>query len=193
MRAIRITLYSMLLFLLAGCGSSIPTDSPGPSSQIIDSGSFTATVTGDFEITMPPGTILYTYTPALPDLGLPEKDSLLMTVGGAASDLKQIIFDLPTGLSAGTYPVTSIVEAEDNAAVTAAFSVLVGSSEDSEPVAMEFNRDVYGTLTLSEVGETLNGSFEFSADAVRFEATGEEIRQTITAEGTFSDVPYFSE
>ncbi|MDQ7035471.1 MAG: hypothetical protein Q9P01_11725 [Anaerolineae bacterium] len=61
---------------------------------------------------------------------------------------------------------------------------------DDAPRIQAYRQNIEGTLTLSAVGETISGVFEFSAQWVTGNSTGETVTRTVSISGAFTDVPY---
>lgn len=57
----------------------------------------------------------------------------------------------------------------------------------------DFDNEVQGTITLdqmgSENGDNFSGSFEFTATMIDTDGDGQEVRKTVTVQGTFTDIP----
>ena len=53
-----------------------------------------------------------------------------------------------------------------------------------------YNQNVSGSLTLVEVGETISGVFEFTADWVTGNDSGETVTRTVIVSGEFAGVVY---
>lgn len=179
------TLYRFLaplvaVLLLAACAAA-----PTPTPTALPPGSFSAEISGDVNVTMPPGEARYAYVDEVDiDTFIPAHNELLFF---QFSDDKLYQVSIEFGLEAqpGTYPFEG-AEVSEDISVAAMFSDYETGGEVIERDLIDYSENVTGTLTIDEIGATISGSYEFTAETTTADG---ETRQ-ITARGTFEDIPY---
>ncbi|MDQ7024972.1 MAG: hypothetical protein Q9P44_05375 [Anaerolineae bacterium] len=211
MRLIIVSL--VLMMILAACSTTdIATDAPfytataritepiarptegsiglpdfvGGDPQIVASTStFQYTVSGDVSDAVTRGSIVYNYVEATGNVSA--RDKIFISTSDANAS-QQLSFEFSPGLVPDTYPLTSPADSFLGS-VTAQYLRLSVDGDDA-PRIQAYRQNIEGTLTLSAVGETISGVFEFSAQWVTGNSTGETVTRTVSISGAFTDVPY---
>ena len=118
------------------------------------------------------------------DINLPTRNELTFTEGSFGEEVRQLLISIPPGTEAGIYDFgNTLTDLLDETAFLASYFV------DSPDVSESYEQNIEGSLTLDSVdGDTISGSFDFTAQIIDFSDTGEEITQTITVAGEFADV-----
>jgi hypothetical protein len=161
-------------------GAELPLDFMGGDPQILDSGgSFSFAVSGMVISQQDTGTIVYS---AVPQFGaIPVHDQLYITASDADSS-EQISFAFSPNLPVGSYPL--IAPSDFIMGTVAAQYQRLAATEEI------YNEEISGTLSLTVVGETLSGEFQFSASYIQRSLEGEVQSQRVDVTGSFADVPY---
>jgi hypothetical protein len=212
----RIVLALILLFTLAACGgddddndtaptattsttdttddSATDTDTDTSPSIPTGTGNYAVSITGDVESALEGGTAVFTY---FDGAGVTtESNEVYIFAGSVADEFEQITFSFPVDLEPGTYDLVSETDAilgGDESPVTASYEMFMSGETVAESTNVSFSENVGGTLTIDSIGDTISGSFEFTADAVDFAEDGSQTTQSITASGSFTDLDYVRE
>lgn len=166
-------------------GTSIPLDfiggQPVPLTEI---GEFSAAITGEYIAEIDSGTAVYSL---LPETGnLPARNQLFIaSTDGDAS--QQITFEFSPTLATGQYtllPPQSYVPG----VVTASYVRL--GFDGTETRIQTFGENVDGTIRFDAVGDSISGTFQFSADYTQRSDSGEVDVQTVTITGRFEEIVY---
>lgn len=166
-------------------GTDIPLDFIGGNPVPLSSeAQFTVAITGEYMAEINSGIVVYSL---MPDVGtLPERNQLYIasTVNDAT---QQITFEFSPNTEARQYnllPPDQYVPG----VITASYVRL--GFDGTETRIQTFTENVAGFLQLESVGDTLTGTFQFSADYTQRSATGEVDVQSVTLTGRFVDIPY---
>jgi hypothetical protein len=134
---------------------------------------FSLSVSGYTEFTADEGTSSYSRQPD------PTHYTLVLFAGELEFS-RQVTFEFGTEINPGTYDLTGgedYIEGE----VIARYS----DSDSRTDMFIRFTDNLTGTLTLETVGQTISGSYEFTAETTSEE--GNTLTATVT--GVFTDVP----
>jgi hypothetical protein len=198
-RTLRLILTTILMIVaLAACGGdepapAAPSNGEDAAPPAASSGNFSVEITRDVEVTMPPGRATYVHYPTLEEdlFSIPEHYELVFT-HREGSVTYQVLIQFVPGLQPGTYAFDSDQFGMSYETASAEFDFLDTSGEVLEWSSLHFgpgsDGGPDGSLTLDSVGNTASGSFTFTADSVEFDDDGQEIRQSVTVTGTFSDL-----
>lgn len=148
-------------------------------------GSFEFTVTGLSSQSYTSGTIVYNY---IPRIGNQLARDQIFIASSDAQSSQQLAFEFAPTIERGTYLLT----ASDTVVagiVTAQYSRLAASSDGSTQLAV-YNRNITGTLTLTEVGALISGVFTFRAERELADVSGTPSFEALEIVGRFSEVPY---
>lgn len=141
-------------------------------------------VTGEFIEQTDTGTALYSFLPSTGDL--PPRNQLYFADSDETSS-QELIFVFSTDIEAGQYNLI----APDNyfaGSVTAAYSRLAFS--DANTLIQSFSENIVGILTLTSVGQTVSGQFQFTTDFTESSPEGEVDVQSVEVTGMFENIPY---
>ncbi len=185
--------------LLVGCGSERATEQVTEAAVVAtyaaaettpDLPAFTADVSGDTSVEMPPGEIVYRPVGVMTVGGqeIPPHRELLMSteVEGRRYELRLMFAD---NLDAGTYEINEGAYEPTQSSVAAELAAFPVDGGLAAADAVQYNNTVEGTLTLAEVGRSISGHFEFTAEATRT-LDGAENVVSIMVAGTFEDVEF---
>jgi hypothetical protein len=148
---------------------------------------FTADISGDASVEMPPGELVYRDADHSAN-GEAEVQPYRVLQLTASDDTYGYVLNLmfEPDLETGTHPISIGVFAGTEA-VAAEFVVFpAGESADSAD-AVRYNDNVEGSLTLDRAGEQVTGHFEFTAESTVTAEDGTESVVSIMAAGTFDD------
>lgn len=185
-------------FALAGCSGERATESVTERAVVAtyaaaentpDLEVFTVDISGDVSLAMPPGEVRHENMAeaTVAGMAVPAHRALLM-MADADGQMVEVRLLFAADLEAGTHEIEGGAFDPFRSPVAAGlgqYSVEGGPAGDD---AVWFNDAVDGSLTLEEVGDTISGHFEFSAETVRT-VEGTETPGVIMVAGTFEDVP----
>ena len=211
MRWIFFTMISVLLF--AACNTvPAPTDEPfytatpqvqepiarptGQDATLLDFaggdpqelggiGTFSYTVSGDVSAIVTSGNIVYNYIPAAGSVSA--RDKIFMSTSDSEA-VQSISFEFTPGLGIGDHLLTAPANWFPGS-VTGQYQRLA-ATEDGTTRIQSYSQNLSGSLTLQSVGLRINGTFEFTADWVTGNESGETVTRTVLISGQFNDVPY---
>lgn len=198
----RVFMLLLLSVVLVACGGTTPPatndddTSPAASGQTSSplGGSYSVNITGDDETSLEGGTIVFTY---FDGAGITsESNELLIYAGSMSEELRQITISFSPDLGPGTYTmidITANIAGDDARDVSASYSVFISDESIEEMQDYEYGQNLEGSFTIDSIGDTISGSFNFTADSIEFDDAGAEVRRSIRAEGSFSDVPFISD
>jgi hypothetical protein len=179
---------ALLALLLAACGGNgdntpAPEQLDGaestPTREVQTGGQpFSITISGDAEGQIPPGSVQAEF--------YSEPNPHYEMFFGDMNH--NVFFVLDDSVTTGTHPLEVRDElAQDQ---TAAVEVGIALDEDNFALGVEdYDDEIDGTITLDSIGETIGGSFEFTAVYLDTDENDQEIRKTVNVQGTFSDIP----
>ncbi len=157
-KSVLLSLLVVLLAVLTACGGS---GGNGGSAS-----GFQFTITGDIQATMNVTNAQASIEPIV------DEEEVLSLYFRENTD-RIVAFILPPDVQAGEYELGLTADVE-------------GNYTDSTGDTTRFFAPTGGTLTLTQVGESFSGSFEFTAaDAMVFDGDA----PTVTISGSFSNVP----
>lgn len=167
----------MVPLLVAGCSSRA------------DPGAYTATVEGAFEEDLAGGEILY--EEFLPSATSDGGSHMWIQRRGPGDTFLVIDVSLPAVVAPGTYDLQTPLLVRPGSGPSLpdrTAAALLVSTADESPI---FDRDVTGTLEITAGGETLSGSFRFTAYEAVPSVGGGVIAgdRSVDVEGTFEEVP----
>lgn len=163
----------------------LPNFSGGNPQAVGSSSRFYYTVSGDVSAAVTQGNIVYNYVPAVGDVRARDK---IFISSSDATAVQQLSFEFSPGIGAGRQLLTAPANAFPGSVTAQYLRLSDDGTGDTRIQAYSQNLD--GTLTLIEVGETISGVFEFTADWVTGNEFGETVTRTVTISGQFDDVPY---
>ena len=163
----------------------LPNFTGGDPQAVTSTSRFYYTVSGDASAAVTQGNIVYNYVAAVGDVSARDK---IFISSSDATAVQQLSFEFTPGIGAGTQLLTAPANAFPGS-VTAQYLRLSDDGTGDTRI-QAYNQNLEGTLTLIEVGETISGVFEFTADWVTGNEFGETVTRTVTISGRFEDVPY---
>jgi hypothetical protein len=164
--------------LLAACGDTTPAVTPTPPP-----GTFSAEISGDVTVTMPPGEARFAFVEDVDTGTLIPAHNELLFYQFADGKLYQITLVFPLDAQSGF--IFDRIPFNETNVWGALFSDYETEGAVIERDLIDYNTNVSGMFRFDEIGATISGRFQFMAQA---EVDG-ETRQ-ISAHGTFENVPY---
>ena len=148
---------------------------------------FTADISGDSSVEMPPGELVYREVSETTRDGTETTPHRTIWLTAQNEEREYtLMLTFATDLEAGTHRITSGVFAGTQAVAAEFTDIPAGGSAESAD-AIRYNDTVEGSLTLDQAGETISGHFEFTAEAT-VTVDGVEALASIMAAGAFTDV-----
>lgn len=145
---------------------------------------FTADISGDASIEMPPGELVYQDAAHSATETQPYRILQLTASDDTYGYVLNLMF--APDLDAGTHPISMGVFAGTDA-VAAEFIVFPAGEDADSADAVRYNDNVEGSLILDRTGEQVTGHFEFTAETTVAAEDGTESVVSIMAAGTFDD------
>jgi hypothetical protein len=157
----------------------------GDPQAIQGNGSFQFTVTGDVQAAVTGGNIAYNYIP--PAGNVTARDTLFISASDATSS-QQLAFEFSPGLGVGEHPLSA---PGDWIPGRVSVQYLRLSDDGTGQTRIQsYSQNISGNLTLTQIGATLSGTFEFSADWVTGNDSGETVTRSVLLSGQFENVIY---
>lgn len=161
-------------------------DFAGGDPQAVDGiGTFSYTVSGDVSAIVTRGNIVYNYIPAAGNVRA--RDKIFMSTSDSEA-VQSISFEFTPGINIGNYLLTAPANWFPGS-VTGQYQRLA-AIEDGSTRIQSYSQNLTGSLTLQTIGSYINGTFEFTADWVTGNDSGETVTRTVIISGQFNDVPY---
>jgi len=148
-------------------------------------GAFHITVTGDVEAISSSGSIVYNYVQAIG--AVPDRDTIFISASDSTT-AQQVAIEFSPGLPPDTYSITSPGSLLPGQ-ITAQY-LYIGESGEGSSTIQTYNQNVRGKLVLLETGASITGVFEFNAEWITGNISGETITRSVIVRGEFTDVPY---
>lgn len=182
---------------LAGCSPERATEAVteravvatyAAGENIPEQSVFTADVSGDTSVEMPPGNIEYRVAPEMAlGSGTVEAHRLLVMSAERDGRLLELTLEFAPDLEADTYDIAGGAYDPMRAPVSAELVDYPVDGGRTAEDAIHYNNGVDGSLTFDRVGDRVTGSFEFTAEATHT-VDGTESVLSVTTAGTFDDI-----
>jgi hypothetical protein len=178
---------ALLVLLLAACGgnaTSTPTTEQSDNAESTPTREartgqqpFNITISGDAEGQIPPGS-------AQAEFYSSPNPHYELFFGDMSHN---VFFTLDDNITTGTHTleVRDDLAPDQNATVEVAIAI---DEDDLARGAEDYTDEIDGTITLDSIGETISGSFEFTAIYIDTDENDQEIRKTVNVQGTFTDL-----